>query len=778
MVTSVHDSLIGQLVDGRYLVQERIALGGMATVYRATDKRLDRSVALKIMHPHLAKGTSGQSFVSRFRREARAAARLTHPGLVAVYDQGVDGEISYLTLEFVEGTDLRHILDTRGTLSVGKALAITEDTLDALAAAHRSSLVHRDVKPENILISNEHEVKITDFGLARAVTEVTSTTTGTLLGTVAYLAPEVVTTGVGDTRTDVYSVGIMLFEMLTGRQPFVGEAPIHVAYKHVNEDIPKPSTLVHWITPELDALVTSFAARNPEDRPRTASEALEDLREVLATLKPAQLQMRATPPQPASDAGSDKNPRTASVPAISDDNGLHLSDDTAAFVLLDEDLEPAEDSDDAVLVGEPENMRDDAADTREANQTVPLYVRNTQSTISLPISPNGQPSSSSSPGAQSSASSPHAATTAIPAIAAEAGGRPFEPGTDAALPAHPATPGGATHSTSTGTSPQSVTSAKSPRSSKTVAASNGKNQTTKNHAGRWIIVTLALLGILGGGYGGYYWWNNVGPGAYTTVPLDIVGVSKEDSADQFAGSSLTPKFSESFHDTVPAGEVIEATPNEGERVRKESSVAILVSKGIEMHTVPKGLVGKQFDVVQADLVSTGFSNVKETLKYSTNKKKGTVLELSEKEGATIPHNTELMVTVSNGPEPISIQQVVGETEESAKKLLEGWELKVKVKTKHDDTVPKGSVISQKPKQGTNGFRGDTVTITVSLGPELVDVPNVVGKRTAEATKILEDRGFDVKVNKYLDGFFDSVRFQDAKAGTQLPKGSTISLTVF
>ena len=208
MGTTISDPLVGHLVDGRYEVVSRIARGGMATVYLAIDRRLDREVALKVMHPHLAEGSTGTAFVARFRREARAAARLTHPGLVGVYDQGVDGDTSYLTLEYVDGTNLRRHLGEQGALTVGDALSVVERVLDALAAAHRTGLVHRDVKPENVLIASDGRVKVTDFGLARAVTEVTSTTTGTVMGTVAYLGPELVARGVSDARTDVYATDL------------------------------------------------------------------------------------------------------------------------------------------------------------------------------------------------------------------------------------------------------------------------------------------------------------------------------------------------------------------------------------------------------------------------------------------------------------------------------------------------------------------------------------------------------------------------------------------
>ena len=293
MATTLTDPLIGHVVDGRYEVVRRIARGGMATVYLARDRRLDRDVALKVMHPHLAEGTSGAEFVARFRREARTAARLAHHGLVGVLDQGVDGDTSYLTMEYVEGTNLRQRLGEQGALTVDEALRVAEDVLDALTVAHQAGLVHRDIKPENVLIGPRDRIKVADFGLARAVTEVTSTTSGTILGTVAYLAPELVAHGVTDTRTDVYAVGILLYEMLTGAQPFSGETPIQVAYQHVHAEMPAPSDRADWLPIEIDELVAALAARDPDDRPHDAGAALELLRRARADLDDATLARRA-----------------------------------------------------------------------------------------------------------------------------------------------------------------------------------------------------------------------------------------------------------------------------------------------------------------------------------------------------------------------------------------------------------------------------------------------------------------------------------------------------
>src|SRR5665811_1396869 len=287
------DPLLGTLVDGRYEVISRIARGGMATVYLAVDRRLDRQVALKVMHPHLADGAEGNDFIARFRREAQSAARLTHPGLVSVYDQGVDGETSYLTMEYVPGTNLRQRLALDGPFSIGRTFQILEDVLEALSVAHLTGLVHRDIKPENVLLATDGRTKVADFGLARAITEATVTTTGTILGTVAYLGPELVSQGLCDARTDVYAVGILCYEMLTGRQPFTGETPIQVAFQHVNNDIPAPSLLISWLPIDIDELVAALAAREPAERPRDAGAALELVRRVRSRLDPELLAQSA-----------------------------------------------------------------------------------------------------------------------------------------------------------------------------------------------------------------------------------------------------------------------------------------------------------------------------------------------------------------------------------------------------------------------------------------------------------------------------------------------------
>ena len=284
METSGQDGLVGTTVDGRYRVLSLLARGGMATVYEALDLRLDRVVALKIMHPHLA---HDQAFVSRFQREARAAARLTHGHVVAVYDQGDDNGIVYLAMEYVPGRTLRDVLRQYGPLTPEQALVFLDPVLEALVAAHAAGFVHRDIKPENVLISDDGRVKVADFGLARAVeADGHSVTQGMIIGTVAYLSPEQVERGEADGRSDVYAAGILLFEMITGQVPHAGESPLSVAYQHVNSDVPPPSSIVRAIPPEVDALVVTATRRDATLRYQTAFDFLADTRRIRASLPP------------------------------------------------------------------------------------------------------------------------------------------------------------------------------------------------------------------------------------------------------------------------------------------------------------------------------------------------------------------------------------------------------------------------------------------------------------------------------------------------------------
>ncbi|RYV50326.1 Stk1 family PASTA domain-containing Ser/Thr kinase [Pengzhenrongella frigida] len=668
MGATITDPLVGRLVDGRYEVVSRIARGGMATVYLAVDRRLDREVALKVMHPHLAEGTAGAAFIARFRREARAAARLTHPALVGVLDQGVDGETSYLTMEYVDGVNLRRHLGERGALTVAESFTILERVLDGLAAAHRTGLVHRDIKPENVLLATDGRIKLADFGLARAVTEVTSTTTGTVFGTVAYLAPELVAMGVCDARTDIYSAGILLYEMITGRQPYTGETPIQVAYLHVNSDIPVPSDLVHWLPPEIDGLVSALAAREPENRPVDAAAALDLVRRTHALLDDETLARHADIPP------SFVLPTATEAP---DDDGA-----------------PAESSGSGPLASDP-----------DAGATARLDVASSGGTIALAI------------------------------------------GTGVRTPA------------------QIVAEERAA----TAPARRRRNL-------RVAAITLLVAALLAAGT---WWFVKIGPGAFTAVP-DVIGTQQEsaESVLTLAGLDTTAV---SVFDTAVPGVVVSTDPGADARIRKDGSVELRVSQGPEMTTVPEGLVGMSFDDASAALVAARFTVGDSITPYDDVAAVGSVMAVSAEPNASLEVGTEIVLTVSQGRAPLTIISVIGATQEQATKDLEGLGLAVAAVPAFSDTVDAGRVIDQDPKQGVAGHRLDTVTITVSQGPEMIEVPDVYGQNSKKASEAITAAGFKVEVRN-PQGFspLNIVYSQTPAggAGKTAPKGSTIVINVF
>ncbi|MGW2086482.1 Stk1 family PASTA domain-containing Ser/Thr kinase [Streptomyces sp. NPDC001880] len=633
MDTTLQDPLVGQLLDGRYRVDARIAVGGMATVYRAVDTRLDRVLALKVMHPALA---TDASFVERFIREAKSVARLAHPNVVAVFDQGAQGQYVYLAMEYVAGCTLRDVLRDRGALQPRAALDILEPVLAALGAAHRAGFVHRDMKPENVLIGDDGRVKVADFGLVRAVGTVTNTT-GSVLGTVSYLAPEQIEDGTADTRTDVYACGVVLYEMLTGSKPHGGDTPAHVLYQHLNEAVPPPSANVPGLPAALDDLVASATARDPELRPFDAVALLAETREARSGLTDAQLD--AVPPQATAEVRDAAEDRTSVIPRL-----------------------------------------------LPAGQGVTHHT----SRLEMP---------------------------------------PPEPPRTAARDRSPLGPR------------RSV-----------------------------IAVVVAVLLALGIGTGVWY----INSGQFTQVP-SLLGQTEKNAERRLSDAGLEVKgVKRSYSDTVERGKVISSDPESGTRVRDNDAVTLVVSRGPEIVEVPD-LKDLSVADARAELKKAGLVPGMVTKEFSEETVRGDVIRTDPVAGTERHSDSAIAMVVSKGT-PVDVPDVTGLSVADATAALEEEGLKAKVLPgRVNSPEVAGDIARQSPGDGTEAAEGDTVELTVSDGPRMIDVPDVTGKDVDEATSELEDAGFEVKVDRPFLSFSDAVASQSVDGGKQAPEGSTITI---
>ena len=646
------DPLIGRLIDQRYRVTRRLARGGMATVYVAQDERLERPVALKVMHPHLAES---DAFVERFHREARAAARIVHPGVVSVFDQGVVSGQGFLVMELIDGTNLRALLNAQGAFTIPQALRYTTDILEALRAAHRMGVIHRDIKPENILVPTDGPAKVADFGLARAVSEGSTSATGNMLGTVAYIAPEIALTTEANARSDLYSVGIMLYEMLTGAVPWADESPLQIASHHVSDDIPSPSATLPWIPREIDDLIAALTARNPANRCADASDALD-------------LVARAA----------------ASIPS-----------DIA-------------------------NRRAEVAheDSRSGSETTALNteVMPTQLTQAMPAP----------------------AVTTATAL----------PTATAVTTVHASTP---TETPSAGELPAKM-------STRAI-----------------LLAVIAFLLIVAASFGGSWWWTEYGPGSYLTMPT-TTGRDLADVQADLGAIGLASSVEEEFSDDVQSGIVTHSDPDGGSSVHKSTNVQLYVSKGIDMKDVPN-VVGKGQDEASRTLADAGLALGAVTDAYSEDIPPGQVISQSVAAGTSLAHDSTVDVVLSKGREPRTVPSLTGKGASAAKSSIEALGLVASPTEAYSDTVPEGQVISQQTREGSTVYRGDSVSYTVSKGPEMVTVPDVVGLQRQEAHDKLEGAGFTVQEDLILGGFFNTVRSSDPAGGSKVKKGSTVTISI-
>jgi serine/threonine-protein kinase len=665
------DHVVGRALDGRYVVTEKIARGGMATVYLATDTRLDREVAVKVMHPHLA---DDEQFVARFNREARSAARMSHHNVVAVYDQGIDDDVVYLVMEHVAGTTLRDLLDEAGALTAGQALGVMEPLLEALAAAHKAGIVHRDVKPENVLLTDDGRVKVADFGLARAATtSQTGTTTGLLMGTAAYLAPELVLRGVADARADVYAAGIVLFEMLTGRQPYTGEVPVQVAYQHVHGQVPGPTEIDPGVPDGLDALVTWSTAPDPDDRPVDARELLQEVREVHASL---------------SEDDLDREPLGAGareLPAADRDLGSDVATDGAGT--------PVDTRHATRVVGPHLGLDRPQRTPRGAHpaRTRPAATGE----VAEPVPPGGTDPSAWGYGPSGGRRRRGLwALVALLVLAVLGGGVGWYfvtgPGAYTVTPTVSGTVDDARRTLDAAGLGMRVTEQYDEQvpAGSVVATDPAAGEQVRKGA------TVSVL---------------VSRGTAFTPATDVVGLTVDDATAALAGDdlALAPEPAEEFSETVGAGLVVSQVPAAGETVERGSEVAVVVSKGREPLPVPSVVEQERGDAEEA--VTDAGLVPEVTEEFSESVAAGVVISQSPADG-TLFRGDPVQLVVSNGPPLVEVPAVRGKQVDEASRLLTEAGFEVEVRR----LVPNGfgTVLSSDPGAGAQAPKGSTVTINV------------------------------------------------------------------
>jgi serine/threonine-protein kinase len=705
-VEGIGVAVLGAVLEGRYRVETPLARGGMSSVYAGLDLRLDRPVAIKVMESKFAQD---RSFIDRFELEARAAARLHHPNVVAVHDQGVDGEHVYLVMELVSGGTLRDLLREQGPLPVPLAMSVLDPVLSALASAHHAGLVHRDVKPENVLVGQGGVVKVADFGLVRAIATAGITSDSTILGTVAYLSPEQVATGAADARSDVYAAGIVCYEMLTGTPPYLGDTPISVAYRHVNDDVPPPSEKVPGIPAALDDLVLRATRRDPALRPADAAAFLDELVRTRNSLGLRRVPVPVPTPEPMAV------PQDAPVP-----RGRHWAEDSVVAAV------PAADA--------TEKVSQDTLATQHISG--PIDVDPLGSTVRTspvrpgPIGPQGTRALSRSEYA-----------------AAQAGGIGTVDGyAQPAMPPH--------------RPPEPVRPQRSPY--------EAQRQRGRRTMLVWVAVVLVLAAVLGVAA----WWFGSGrwtavpriggldptaaertlqdadlSGAVTQahdnrVPAgQVVSTSPAIGQRALRGSTITVVISEgkpivpditpgaspgaveqavkaaqlsprldanqnAYSATVPNGAVVSVNPGPGTQLDIGSPVVVVVSKGPPPNPIPN-VVGQPHDQAFAALTQAGFAPFDEPQTFVANVAGGVVVKTDPPANGTTTDGNKVGVQTSNA---VAIPNLQGQPGQAAQAALQQLGLQVQIQAVAND--PNGQVFVESPGVGTLVAPGSTVTLGV------------------------------------------------------------------
>lgn len=757
---------LGMCIENRYRIVKKIAEGGMATVYKAQDERLNRPVALKIMHTQLAQGLHREQFIARFRREATSAASIANPHIVQVYDTGEFEGLDYLVMEYVHGVNLRYEMNKYGTFSVKDTLRVLAQTLDGLASAHLAGVVHRDIKPENILINDRGNVQITDFGLARAISQATLSSTGLLLGTAAYLAPEMIEKNLATPQGDLYSAGMMAWEMLAGRVPFNADNSVTLVFKHVHEDTPSIKTVCKDINSSVADFLSSITAREMEKRPSDASKALNILRRVCSGLSEEEWQYKFEVDLDAENQSFEGSIITNKL----EDKNSNLKSQIP--------LPPSINSNtfNSNTLGNSDSSNDTISNTKELNKTVDMD-KTTDIDKTADIDATQALSTKNSD--FNEGSSNYSSSTSS---------NPLEDFNDNNM------------LTVTMRAPQFISERLKAKRNKSNNANDNGKKTRKNI----IIISASCAAIAAAAVAFGAYWYYLGPGSYWSLPKPNTQECASQSACKITNvpwaeyertlkiSNIPYSVSKDFSDNIPEGNIIFTNPDfSGGKISKRNNgrVKIVVSKGVRKSTIPEDIIdptsnaGK--DPIKA-LKKAGFTSITHKSSediYSLEIPKGCVVEISPTPGMQMNHNKNITVILSKGPMPVSMPDVVNLTKEEADKAFNEAKLVPNYSEEFNDKVEKGKIISASVQKGTQMHWGDKLDVVVSKGPKTITMPDVRNKNANDARRILESLGLKVNISAPLGDLMHTVRFQSAAPGSQVRvldesgNPTTVTLTI-
>ena len=629
--------LTGELIDNRYLLQRILASGGMATIYAALDTRLDRPVAVKIMHPHLA---NDEAFVSRFIKEAKATAALSHPNIVSIQDQGWNeggAPAVFIVMELVEGSTLRDFLNEQGALNFEQFFQFINPVVSALSAAHRMGIIHRDIKPENILISKDGRVKVADFGLAAGsiIGQTMTAESSVVLGSVSYLSPEQVQRGIADARSDIYALGIVMFEMLTGKKPYDGETPIQIAYKHVNERIPNLSTINESIPEQISELVFAATSPNPDQRPKDAEALFNQLRSIQGQIDPKRRQLSLEldlPPAPISVA-KPKNIRSK-VKVASAFEGL--KEKTAQIIMPKQSV--------------TKDLKEDSVATKRRKTSKRVKRNRAIALLILAALIYGVYSLLG------------AGRITVPSLAGMTQKEATAVLAELALKSEIG---------------EEVFSEDIPVGKVISSTPGGGGKVSKDG-----VVKL-----------------NISKGKERIIIPSLVGITPDVAIQKLAEIGLKiGETNEIFSDAAEKGFVVATEPKISSEVKRNSIVNIFVSKGIEQVSLIS-YAGKGGEEALSELTNAGF-DVVPAYKFSDSVLPGLVISQQPDSAAQINKGAKITLNISKGPEFVFIPNVISKSANQATLDLENKGLKVVVKGKGSKVVSISPKQGSKVKAGS------------------------------------------------------------------------------